>query len=167
MPRRMKRILFVCTGNSCRSVMGQALLQFRLKQMQSRLTEPVEVLSAGVSATEGMGASQETIALLQQRGMDASGHLARHMSTETIRRADLVLAMEQFHKEEIVRRVPEARHKVHLLRTFGLTDLSNMPDPDIPDPIGKPMEVYEVCYEMIREAVDRVAEALVAEQERK
>ena len=157
----MKQVLFVCTGNSCRSVMAQGILQHRLKQLQHRLAEPVEVGSAGIFAIDGMSPSRETLRLLQQDGVDLSAHMARNLSNEMIRESALILVMEPFQRDEIIRRVPEARDKAHLLRQFGLPAGETVDEPGIPDPIGKPREVYEVCYTMIREGVERVAQSLV------
>jgi protein-tyrosine-phosphatase len=157
-----KRVLFVCTGNSCRSVMAQGLLQQKLKQMAHRLNDPVEVESAGVFAIEGMSPSKETLKLLQQEGVDMTGHMAKPLNADMIRNAQLILVMEQLHLEEILRRVPDAQGKVHLLKRYGMeeTQAGGDPNPDIADPIGKPMEVYEVCFATIREAIERVAKRL-------
>ncbi len=158
----MKRVLFVCTGNSCRSVMAQALLQHRLKQLQHQLREPVEVGSAGVFAIEGMSASRETVAALSRLGIDVSGHMARMLTTDMIREADLIVAMEPTHREEIVQRVPEAASKTHLLLTYGLPHTSFLTEAGVPDPIGKSREVYEACLTTIQDAVERIAQRLVA-----
>ena len=158
-----KTILFVCTGNSCRSVMAQGLLQKRLQQLVEKLHEPINVKSAGVFAIEGMPASRETQRLLAHDGVDYSGHMARHLSETTIRQVDLMFVMEQMHREEILKRVPSAKGKVHLLKTFGLPNVDPNESPNIPDPIGKPAEVYEVCFATIKECVERVAEHVVGE----
>ena len=142
--------------------MAQGLLHHRLKQLESQLSEPIEVTSAGVYAIEGMTPSKETLQLLQQEGVDLSTHMARRLSDNGIRQADLVFAMEQHHLEEILRRVPEAKGKVYLLKQFGVPSVPESEDPNIPDPIGKPAEVYEVCFATIRESVERIAQALIS-----
>lgn len=155
-----KRILFVCTGNSCRSVMAQHLLQ-HLVQRAGIHTMTVE--SAGVFAIDGMTPTRETQRVLQEAGIPCAGHRARTLTSAMAEAADLILVMEPFHEEEILQRVPSVKGKVHLLRSYGLSRAEEAGAAQgIPDPIGKPLEVYEVCFAQIREAVERVAKSLGA-----
>jgi protein-tyrosine phosphatase len=98
--------------------------------------------------------------VLQEAGVDASGHRARAVTAQMVHDADLIFVMEQFQAEEMLRFVPGARNKTHLLRLYGLSHVEGVGNPNIPDPIGKPLEVYEVCFAQIREAVERVARSL-------
>ncbi len=165
----MRLILFVCTGNSCRSVMAKAICEQLLKTRHLHGSDPTVrepsrrmfVLSAGVAAAEGMSATFETRSVLRNNGMDISGHRAVRLTDEMIRQAEHIFVMETSHKEEIVKRVPEAESKVHFLRTFGL-DTATTQDSSVLDPIGKPLEVYEVCFTTIKEAVERVVKYLEA-----
>ena len=152
-----KRILFVCTGNSCRSVMAERLLRHILQRAG---VDTVAVESAGAFAMDGMGPTAETLRVLQDAGIDGRDHRSRRLTTEMIQAADLIFAMEQLHADEIVRWMPHAQSKVHLLNTHGLFPEQVEGSPNIADPIGKPLEVYEVCFSQISEAVERVAKSL-------
>ena len=153
----VKRILFVCTGNSCRSVMAAGLMQHMLQRAG---IDTMSVESAGVFAIDGMNPTRETQRVLQEIGVDCSSHRARGLTVDMAQSADLILVMEPFQAEEILRRIPNVKGKVHLLKPYGLADGELAGNPGIPDPIGKPLEVYEVCFAEIREAVERIAKSL-------
>ena len=153
----VRRILFVCTGNSCRSVMAEGIMRRLLARAG---LDTISVESAGVFAMEGMPPTRETLRVLQAVGVDASMHRARTLTMPLVESSDLIFAMEQFQVDEILRRVPEARGKAHLLKPYGLSRPDAEGNPNIPDPIGKPMEVYEVCFSEISGAVERVAKSL-------
>ena len=153
----VKRILFVCTGNSCRSVMAAGLMQHALTRAR---IDTISVESAGVFAIGGMLPTRETQRLLKDIGVDCAAHRARGLTTELIEASDLIFVMESFQAEEVFRRVPVARGKTHLLKAYNRAPGDVVNNPTIPDPIGKPLEVYEVCFVEIREAIERVVKSL-------
>ena len=147
----LKKILFVCTGNSCRSVMAEGLLRHLLSEKGHT---DIQVLSAGVSAMAGFGPTQETVEVMQKEGIDVSGHMGQPVTRELVERADAIFCMEEFHREMILVQIPAAEQKVYLLKTFQLD--RPMSDPNVQDPIGRSKEVYESCLLTIKQAVERV-----------
>jgi protein-tyrosine-phosphatase len=129
------KILFVCTGNICRSPMAEGITKARVP---SAWTKRLRVSSAGTFAWEGQGASSHAIEVLGEIGIDISGHRARQLKAELIEDADLVVAIAREHKAEVLRLVPAAKSKVIVL---GSLDESRRYD-DIADPIGGDRNVY-------------------------
>lgn len=138
-------------------MMAQGLLKEALRK--KGIVEEVQVLSAGIGTLGGLGATLETIEVMQQEGIDVSGHIGQPVTPEIIRSADLIFCMEELHRQVICEKDPEAESKIHLLRSFQAQPAPL--DPNILDPIGFPKEVYESCLMTIKEAVGRLADWLV------
>ncbi|MBU3933151.1 MAG: threonylcarbamoyl-AMP synthase [Candidatus Omnitrophica bacterium] len=152
----VKTILLVCTGNSCRSVMAWGLLKKMLKERGD-----YKIMTAGTRAFKGIPPTGETIQVMSEQDIDVSGHRTSPLSDEILREADLILVMERAHKENILERNPCLRNKVHLLNEFGrIGKEDKLVDPDIPDPIGKPLDFYHRVLDIIKESIVRTAKKL-------
>ncbi len=147
-------ILFVCTGNSCRSPMAEGYLKSLLNGR-----EDVEVLSAGLAGFEGLSASDEAIELMERIGVDLSKHQSQKCTAELIERATLILAMTKYHRMQIMELCPEAGGKVFLLKEFDQRVEENFLD--IPDPMGHPMADYELCFQKMKPPIEYIAEHIL------
>jgi len=149
-----KIVLFVCTGNSCRSVMAKGFLEKRLKE---KGRQDLKVLSAGIMMSEGLQATNETRELLAREGIDVSGHHSQRVTKDMIKKSDIILVMEKLHEKRILELAPEAKLRLFLLKEFAKINDNNL---DIADPIVKPMEFYEQTFRIIKEAIDKVVEII-------
>ena len=154
---KRKIALFVCTGNSCRSVMAEYLLK-DIQRKRGSNPDRVQVLSAGTGVFVRSSASAETISVLRKDGIDAQDHQSQPISTILIKKSDLILVMTRAHRQQILERVPEVEKRVYLLKEFASLPVEHDMDMDIPDPIGKPPEAYEECMITIKDAVNKLAD---------
>jgi protein-tyrosine-phosphatase len=112
-------ILFVCTGNICRSPMAEALLRQKLRDGYPRLAPCVRVSSAGISAIEGTSATNSAIQAMDLWGIDLEPHAASSLSPGRLRDADLILAMAREHLLVIGRLSSEALRKSTTLKSLA------------------------------------------------
>lgn len=145
------RVLFVCTGNSCRSVMAEYLLK---KKMMASGRDDVEVISAGTFAFPGMPPSPETQDLiLKQLGLNSSEHRAQKINLGLLRSSDYIFVMERHHARIISKQFPQVEKNVKILGDFVNF---NPLEAEIDDPIGRSKEFYEQCFNKIKDAVKRL-----------
>jgi len=146
-----KIVLFVCTGNSCRSVMAKGLLEKKLNE-QGR--SDVEVLSAGIMETEGLNASADTKEILTREGIDVSAHRSQRITVDMLHKSDMILVMDTMHEEHILKMEPQVKNRLFLLKEFARGDDNSL---NIPDPIGRSRDFYEYTFSMIKEAIEKVS----------
>ncbi len=148
------KILFVCTGNSCRSIMAKGYLEKRLKELGK---EGITVSSAGVAALPCMPATEEAKQVVKEEGGDISDHRARRLSDVDVKGANLIFVMEKLHREYVLGKYPYAKKKTYLLKDFkklGNFDFSE--DCGIPDPIAKDIDFYRKVFSIIKESIEKL-----------
>lgn len=146
------RVLFVCTGNTCRSAMAEAIAD---RMARDRGLSGVEFSSAGTAASPHAHASDGALLVALERGLDLSGHRARLLTAELVDENDLVLTMGPHH----VDRVEElgGRGKAHLLTAYASRGASDRP---IADPFGGELELYRETFEELEKDLHRVLDRI-------
>ena len=144
------RLLFVCTGNTCRSPMAEAIAR---KHIEDLGWSRVEVRSAGVGAIEGSAASAGALRVAAARGLDLSNHSATRLTSEVGQSADLVLTMSAGHLMRVIEL--GGGDRTTMLSAFAAGDDEVWGD-GIPDPIDGPDEEYANTFDVLDDLIGRV-----------
>jgi RpiB/LacA/LacB family sugar-phosphate isomerase len=142
----MKTILFICTGNVCRSPMAEALFR---RETQGR--GAFRVLSAGLGAMDGQPPTAHSVEAMRKLGVDISEQRSRMLTADLVRQADYIFGMTHSHVDTVALLYPPAAEKTFLLREFD--DTLESYEKDIGDPIGSTYEVYEECRNQIEQGI--------------
>lgn len=141
-------MLFICTGDTCRSPMAAGYFS---KLLDENDLIDLEVRSAGVMTVTGLRASQEAQQVMESEVVDLDSHRSSQLSAEMIRRADLILGMSPLHVQTALRMQEGARGKTHLFKEYTKSDLKNI---QIADPMGCTLEVFKKCFDEVKAACD-------------
>ncbi|TES91345.1 MAG: threonylcarbamoyl-AMP synthase [Candidatus Cloacimonadota bacterium] len=142
-------VLFVCTGNSCRSPIAEGILKKFLKE---KGLKNVYVSSCGILAGDGWLPTENAVLSASEQGSDIRSHRSRAINREMAEDADLILCMETFHKKRVNSLLPEGKDKVFLLSEFAGKSGG------INDPIGGDMQIYRKVTREIKRHIKGVAD---------
>ena len=147
-------ILFVCTGNTCRSPMAEAYFRHLLKKEG---LEDITVSSAGTYAGRGEPASEFSSATLEEEyGISLKEHKSTAITAEMVKNADLIIAMTASHRNHIGMLCPDCLEKIRLLSEFSNGG-------DITDPFGSGLNAYQACFESMRPALENLLKTVKEE----
>ena len=148
--KKKKLLLFLCTGNTCRSPMAAGYFNQLLSEKRIR---SVEVKTAGVMTVAGLLATPEAIQIMDAVGVDLRKHRSGKLTPELIKKANLLLGMTPFHVQSALRMSPEAKGKTFLLKEYTGSDARHA---QISDPMGCTLEVYKKVFGDIKSACNKL-----------
>ena len=150
------KVLFVCTGNTCRSPMAEALLKDKIKNSDLDIT----VDSCGINVYESESINPKACDALKTLGVDNIIHFSRQFIKKDIDESDLVLTMTQFQKTSLIKIFPDYKYKV-----FTILEYTRDSKDEVSDPYGKSQIFYNFCANEINVLCDELLEILKEQME--
>ena len=144
------KVMFICTGNICRSAMAEVMLKDKIEK-DEKLKGKIEVYSAGTFACAGEASTYSAIEVMEEYGIDLKKHRATQLRESKIEGMDVVLCATVSHKNMVIRMYPELREKTYTMKEYAGY---NKEDLDISDPWGYDIETYRFCAAEIEKCID-------------
>ncbi len=142
------KILFLCTGNTCRSPMAEGILKKMLKKAG---VEGVEVVSRGLVAAVGKPVAENAFLTMGEKHIRIGNHVVRQLSRKDVEESDLILTMTKSHAYQAFSMFAQKDRHIHTLKDFA----GGYEERDIADPIGGSLDDYRKCAEEIEEALKK------------
>ena len=136
----MKTVLFICTGNTCRSPIAEGLFNKQAKEKEIDW----RAVSCGLSASIGQPASKNAVLVLKEYGIDLSGHRSSQVNEQMLQNVDMILCATRRHMDLLAASFPSMKYKMAVLGE------------EIPDPYGGEIEIYSKTAEIIQKAIDNL-----------
>lgn len=145
------KVMFVCTGNICRSAMADGML--RKKALERKLD--IEVYSCGIYAEDGDYATYNAIYVAKNYDVDISNHRATNIRNSKIEEMDIILCATKSHKEAVMYMYPNLKGKIYTMKEYARID-NNGQDMDIKDPWGYDIDIYNNCINEIEKCLEKI-----------
>ena len=152
---KMKKVMFVCTGNICRSAMAHRMLEKKIEEEKLDL----KAYSCGIYAENGDTSTYNAIEVMEEYGVNLKKHRAINIKDSNIEEMDIILCMTISHKISILQMYPKLKEKVFTLKEYVGMD-NNGKDKDISDPWMCSLSVYRNCASQIEECLNKLTEKI-------
>lgn len=152
----IKNIMFICTGNTCRSAMAEGLFK---KMLKDKNIIDINVYSAGLHASTGEYSTDEAVTVMKEvYDVNILNHTSINVKQTPINDMDLILCATHAQLTTLEYMYPEIKHKIFTIKEYAYGP--EIEDKDIEDPWGYPIPVYKKCAEEIYEALEKVIEKI-------
>lgn len=152
----MKKILFICTGNTCRSPMAQALFIKQIKNSDKVKLEDFQVLSAGIYTEDGLDVSSQAVAAMGEEGIDISLYKSSQLNEDLIKDTDYIFVMTRNHYTYLCDVFPDKRNKIHVLGEFA-----GEVQTEVLDPYGQGIEVYRQSLQQLKKLINKTIQKII------
>lgn len=149
------KIMFLCTGNTCRSAMASGLA----KKLAREKKLDIEIYSAGIFAEKGEHASYNSVAIMKEYDVDLVTHTATPIGDSEIEKMDLILCATNSQREQVIARYKNLKDKAFTMKEYAGLDKEGT-DMDIKDPWGYDTNAYRICAAEISLCVDKIIEKI-------